>query len=249
MTQLRSLRDYTRPSVEPALDAADPGDAAEASRRDSRPVSSLLAKLPRLPVALRKGVRVIRADENAEVYDAEQALEAAKAATRKLTGQISTATEQGREEGYAAGRNAANEELAEEIHRVQQQLAAWQDEARTTIVDLAIKVAGKIIGEHDVDQTTRNAIVANAQKHMNDGPYTLQVAPDMLRTARDALRTLEIEYPSVPLPSVRLDARLDDGRALLVTRFGSVDLDVHSQLEAIKRTLLARSSDAQSAGA
>jgi flagellar biosynthesis/type III secretory pathway protein FliH len=81
---------------------------------------------------------------------------------------------------------------------------------------------------------------------VNDAPYTLQVASNMLGIARGALRDLETENPGVAMPTLRLDARLPDGRALLVTRFGSIDLDVEAQLEAIRLSLM--TSDAGAHG-
>jgi type III secretion protein L len=202
--------------------------------------SALLTRLPQLP-AVRKGIRIIRADDNAELFSAEAALAAAQAETRRLKVEITAATEQGREEGYAAGREQADQELAVEYHRVQQHMAAWQTEARETIVDLAVKIATKLVGTFDVEETTRVNIINQTLKHLNDGPYALQVASNMLGVARQAIRDLEEEHPGVAVPALRLDARLPEGRAVLVTRFGSIDLDLNTQIDAIRTSLLGAS--------
>jgi flagellar biosynthesis/type III secretory pathway protein FliH len=201
------------------------------------PRPSLLARLPQLP-ATPKGVRIVRAADNAAHFDAEAALAAAHAETKRLKVDISSAIEQGREEGYASGREQAQGELAIEVHRVQRQLEAWQAEARETIVDLSIRIAERLVGTLDIEETTRANIIQQTLKHANDSPYTLQVASDVLPLARRALRDLEEDHPGVPVPILRLDSRLPDSRAVLVTRFGSIDLDVTAQLEAIRASLL-----------
>ncbi len=228
MSEPRSRRELATPVNAPPINTTP----------DMASVSNLLSALPQLPAASHRG-RIVKSAVNADFFDAETALAQAKAATMRMTAEVSDAVEQGREEGYAAGRATADEELATEMHRVQQQLATWQQDARATIVDLAIKVAGKLVDGFDVDELTRRGIEANVVKYMNDGPYNLQVSSDMLATAREALRGVEQSHPNATLPTVRLDTRLPERRAVLVTRFGSVDLDIQSQLDAIRVSLLA----------
>jgi type III secretion protein L len=210
-------------------------ETVDAPQVGQRP--TLLARLPQLP-ATSKGARIVLAAENATHFDAEAALAAAHAETKRLKVDITSAIEQGREEGYAQGREQAQAELATEVHRVQNQLEAWQAEARETIVDLSIRIAERLVGTLDIDETTRANIIQQTLKHAADSPYTLQVASDVLPVARRALRDLEDDHPGVPVPVLRLDSRLPDGRAVLVTRFGSIDLDVNAQLEAIRASLL-----------
>jgi type III secretion protein L len=205
--------------------------------RANRSSPSLLEQLPRLPGTAHG--RVIKASDNREIFEVEQALAQAKDETKRLKVDISSAIDQGREEGYADGKAQANAELAAEIHRVQHQLTTWQADARETIVDLAVKIAGKLVREFDVDELTRNGIVKEVAARMSDAPYTLQVAGDMVGPAREAMKQLQAEHPRAPAPTLRLDTRLPDGRAVLVTRFGSVDLDLDAQLDAMRRSLLA----------
>jgi type III secretion protein L len=224
MSLPRSRREHATP-VDPSV------------LRSTRATPGLLAQLPRLPGSPTG--RVIRASDNTEVFEVEQALALAKAETKQLKVDISSAIDQGREEGYVYGKAQANEELAAEIHRVQHQLTLWQADARETIVDLAVKIAGKLVRDHDIDELTRNGIVKEVAARMNDAPYTLQVASNMVGSARDAMKQLQAEHPKAPTPTLRLDTRLPEGRAVLVTRFGSIDLDLDAQLEAIRRSLLA----------
>jgi flagellar biosynthesis/type III secretory pathway protein FliH len=206
-------------------------------RQRSDAATSIISRLPERPAA-RRGVRIVRASENADLFDAESALAEAQAQTKRLKVDISSAIEQGREEGFAAGRAQADQELAVEIHRVQQQMAQWHAEAKDTIVDLAARMAYRIVGTYDIDEVTRQSIVRETLKHVNDAPYALQVSSDMLPLARAAMREIESEHPGVAVPTLRMDARLPSGRALLVTRFGSIDLDAHAQIEAMRTSLL-----------
>jgi type III secretion protein L len=241
MSHLRSRKELA--------DAVETTNAPNISQSLPRPegpprLSSLLVRLPQLPSA-RKGVRIVRAEDNADLFDAEGALAAAQTETKRLKLEVETAVNQGREEGYAAGLEQANTELATEIHRIHQHMAAWQSEARETIVDLAVKITTKLVGTVDLEDITRTNIINQTFKHVNDGPYALQVAPDMLPLARRALRDLETQHPGVATPALRLDARLPEGRAVLVTRYGSIDLDLNTQLEAIRASLLGQGGEAE----
>ena len=142
------------------------------------------------------------------------------------------AKKRGFEEGRKEGAEAASRLLAETTLRADRHLAG----ADQQIVDLALAVVRRVLGDFDVGQLTRNAVRHALARQRHSQHLTLHVAPDMideLRAELDASFEAGIRH----LITVEPDPRVERGQCRLASEVGFVDLGIEAQLEAIRRGL------------
>lgn len=235
LTMSENLKEIDRPEA-PLREALETMPATPPFRETADPFFTGLLHLP--PVATR-GSKIIRDGHAKAVFEAERKVKEAESLANQIMGDITGTIAEAKSAGYAEGREEAKRELARELSRIERQAREFYEDAERTIADLAVEIAGRIIGKVTADPllpaTVREAIV----RHTANDPYCIQVAMDTRAVAEAGLRQLMAERPGVRIPTVRVDARLPSGRAVLLTRFGSVDLDIESQLRAIRDSLTA----------
>lgn len=221
---------------------ADDADDREWSISHQR-LDPFFAQFQQLP-RQRSTRKVIRGEAFADVFAAEQAVQRAQEQVDDLDQQVTQALQEARAEGLAEGRREAAEEYARQIARLEKRVADFYQSAETTVAELGIRVAEMILGPQSLPaapaQAARRVILA----HINRQPHAIHVAPDAEQHIQDVLAELREEFPSARLPSPKLDKRLPSGRAMLVTRFGSVDLDIESQIRLIRENLRANAGRA-----
>lgn len=142
------------------------------------------------------------------------------------------AKRQGFEEGRKEGAATTARILAETAQKADQHLARSDRQ----LIDLALAVVRRVLGDFDVGQLTRNAVRHALSKQRQEQHLTLYVAPDMV----DALRTDVDGWfdPAVRhLIAVEPDSRLDQGQCRLASDVGFVDLGIEAQLRAIHQGL------------
>jgi flagellar biosynthesis/type III secretory pathway protein FliH len=189
-----------------------------------------------LPIQRGQGT-VVRSAEIHEFFDAQQTLHSLRQQIDDLQGQVDQATADGHETGLSEGRSEAAREFAGHLTRIEQEVSAFFNNAETTIADLAVRVAETIIGEVGGPNADYLAISKALSANIDREAFIVHASADSVQVVRRALADLKTRLPQARLPVAKLDNRLPPGRAVLVTRFGSVDLDVHSQLKAIRENL------------
>ncbi|MGI9490613.1 MAG: type III secretion system stator protein SctL [Geminicoccaceae bacterium] len=180
--------------------------------------------------------RVIPAQEISAWRTGQGYMEAAAKEAERLKGEARLAFEEtkknGFEEGRKAGAEAAARLLAETTLRADQYLAA----ADRQVVDLALAVVRRVLGEFDVGQLIQNAVRQALSSQRHSQHLTLHVAPDMV----DGLRAdIDARFdPTVRhLITVDPDHRQDQGQCRLASENGFVDLGIEAQLNAIHQGL------------
>jgi flagellar biosynthesis/type III secretory pathway protein FliH len=189
-----------------------------------------------LPTQRQQG-SVIRTTELAEYFGAERHLATLHQQAGDLQSQVDAAVSEGHENGLADGRSEAAREFAQHLNRIEQEVATFFSNAEETIADLAVRVAETIIGQVGGADADYLAISRAIGANLDREPFIVHAASDSVQTVRKVLADMKADYPKARLPVAKADNRLPPGRAVLVTRFGSVDLDVQSQLRAIRENL------------
>jgi flagellar biosynthesis/type III secretory pathway protein FliH len=189
-----------------------------------------------LPMQRGQG-NLVRTPEIHEFFAAQQTLRTLREQIADLQSQVDQAVADGHEAGLADGRGEAAREFAGHLTRIEQQVGTFFTNAEDTIADLAVRVAETIIGEVGGPDADYLAISRALSANIDREPFIVHAASDSVQVVRAALADLKSRMPNVRLPVAKQDNRLPAGRALLVTRFGSVDLDVQSQLKAIRSNL------------
>ena len=180
---------------------------------------------------------MVRTPEIHEFFGAQQTLSGLHQQIDDLQTQVERATAEGHETGLAEGRAEAAREFAGHLTRIEQEVGTFFSNAETTIADLAVRVAETIIGEVGGPNADYLAISRALSANIDREPCIVHASADSVQVVRRALADLKTRQPLARMPVAKLDNRLPPGRAVLVTRFGSVDLDVLSQLKAIRENL------------
>lgn len=188
------------------------------------------------PVRYRPRGRVIPAAEIHAWRTGQSYMEAAARESKRLREEAVVAFEDAKKSGFEEGRKegaeAAARLLAETARRADRHLA----DADRQIVDLALAVVRRVLGDFDVGQLTRNAVRHALSRQRQSQHLTLYVAPDIV----DGLRAdLDAQFePGVRhLITVEPDPRLDQGQCRLASEIGFVDLGIEAQLRALHQGL------------
>lgn len=188
------------------------------------------------PPRYRPRGRVIPAEDISGWRTGQAFMEAAAREAERLKTEALQAFEDAKKRGFEEGRKegaeAASQLLAETTLHADRHLA----DADRQVVDLAIAVVRRVLGEFDVGQLTRNAVRHALSKQRQSQHLTLHVAPDMvegLRADIDAEFDPEVRH----LMTVEPDPRLEQSQCRLASDIGFVDLGIEAQLLALHRGL------------
>lgn len=171
---------------------------------------------------------------------AEAELEAERVAV------LAQATEQGRAEGYAAGRTEAIAELESAIAAVRSAadgVTAERDrvvdgvEAATT--ELAVRIAEQIIGgQIEAAPEMVIEIVRGALRRLVDRErVTVLVNPDDLDVMRVAAPELVAELGGIEHCEVQAERRVGRGGAIVRTVEGEIDATIQTKLDRVREVL------------
>jgi type III secretion protein L len=173
----------------------------------------------------------IEAWETGKAY-LKAAAEEAERLKEEARGAYEEAKRRGFEEGRKEGAAAAAKLLAETAQKADLHLARSDRQ----LVDLALAVVRRVLGDFDVGQLVRNAVRHALAKERQDQHLTLYVAPEMvdpLRADVDGLFDPAVRH----LIAIEPDSRLDQGQCRLASDVGFVDLGIEAQLRAIHQGL------------
>lgn len=174
------------------------------------------------------------------------ALELMGAARARIAKLESDAREAGREQGYAAGKTAAEDELApvittirELIESVRAQRGAVIASAEPELARLAMAIAERVV--HSELQTNQNVIVENVRQALtrlvSREVVTLRVNPvdlDTIRHHRDEI----VAAGDVEHLRIVEDQRVDRGGVIVETDAGTIDSKISTQLREARRAIL-----------
>ncbi len=147
---------------------------------------------------------------------------------------LDAARAEGYEEGLAAGRaevSGAARALSSAAARLDQASAAAAAEAEPVAVELALRIAEKVLGgELEARPEAVLDVVRGALRRLTEPlPATLLVNPEDAVLVRDAIEELSTEHGGEL--TVREDRRVERGGCLVRTAAGEVDAQIRAQLE------------------
>ena len=158
----------------------------------------------------------------------------------------SSGRDEGHASGYAAGAQAARDELATELelaHAVAAQAKVDRETliaaAEPDIVRLAMEVTRKLIArEVETDPDIVKGLVTRAMlKAAGDGPIRLRLHPDTIARLGTYLSDVSSRFAARGVEVVP-DPTIEPAGAIIDTRTGSVDARLSMQLAKVESTLL-----------
>ncbi len=177
---------------------------------------------------------------NAEEYEARGTAKQIIADAEAKAAQIIVDAEAKREQVYALAREDARSEVfgkaSEELARAKMQAGEIVKGAERDIVELACKVAAKIIGRDlEREPDVMIEICATAIENVrNVKAMVLKVNPkDSARLREKKPRLMELVGRSLDI-AIRDDADVEAGSCVIQTEFGSVDAQLRTQYEMLQ---------------
>ena len=181
--------------------------------------------------------RIIAAEDVEICETANSYLEAAKREARRLRVEANEAFEDERRRGFEEGRKegaaAAARLLAETTARADRHLA----DADVQLVDLAMAVVRRILGEMDIRQQTLRAVHHALTKQRKDQPLVIYASPELVDQLRIQIGET-VDEEAGHLITVEADPRLEVGECRLASNVGFVELGIEAQLHAVHQGLL-----------
>jgi type III secretion protein L len=198
-----------------------------------------LAEKPILPPPPRRASVL-----NAEEYDAHQRARLKIVEAEKRAEEIKAEAMRFRDEVFAKAREEAKADVqawgAEQLARAKLQAGQIVANAQKDALELALKMAAKIIGRDlERDPVLVAEIAATALEAARSAKaMILKVHPDdgkLLREKRP--RLMELIGRSVDL-SIRDDADVEPGGCIIQTEFGVIDGQIRTQFEMLRNVLM-----------
>ncbi len=197
-----------------------------------------LSEKPLLPPPRRAGV------VNAEEYEAHTAAKQIVLDAQKKAEEIKAEALRFKEEVFAKARDEARADVqaraAEELARAKMQAGQLLAENEQNALDLALKIAAKIIGrdlEREPDVLLE--IVATCLEAARSAKaMILRVHPDDGKVLREKRpRLIELIGRAVDI-SIRDDAEVERGGCVIQTEFGTIDGQIRTQFEMLRNVLM-----------
>lgn len=169
----------------------------------------------------------------------QQVLSAAEQAERMLA-EAHAARDQIRAEAWRAGYAEGLGEWEATLEGARAQAERYRKNCQADFVRLAIRIAGKILGEELQTSPERVvAIVGEALKSVTrERALTIRVAPGAAAVLTPHLAKLRERLPQDCSVRVAESAEIAEGGCMIVSELGAIDARVEVQLEMLERALL-----------
>ena len=178
-----------------------------------------------------------------EVYSASaKARELLKKAQQEAEEILKQAQEQGekeREQGYQEGYQEGLAQATELLVKARLEHDQLLKNANKDLMDLAFKIAEKIIGKQlEIDQSTIISIVAQALQSMRQSrQITIRVHPADAKILREEKDDLMERLGAHREVDIMEDKKVHQGGCIIESEIGTVEAQLHTQLERLRRVL------------
>jgi type III secretion protein L len=202
-------------------------------------IDSAPAAPPPAPAPAAKRPGVVSADEYEAKNGAKQIVAEAHREAERIIAQANEEKAQIFEKAAADAKAEVLAQASEELARAKMQAGQMIKNMEGEIIDLALKIAAKIIGRDlERDPETVAEIAATAIEHARAAKaMVLRVNPidgATLRQARPKL--MELIGRTVEL-SIRDDADIERGGCVIQTEFGTIDGQIRTQFQMLENVL------------
>lgn len=180
--------------------------------------------------------RVIRAPDVQAWNTGSDYLEAAKREAKRIRTEAAEAFEEEKRRGFEEGRKEGAEAAACLLAETGAKADRYLAEADGQLVDLAMAVVQRVLGDLDVRQLIQKAVHHALTKQRNDQPLIVYASPEIIDQLR--CQIAESFDDSVRhLITVEADPKLQVGECRMASDVGFVELGVDAQLRAMHQGL------------
>lgn len=184
--------------------------------------------------------KTLEARSRAETIIADAEAEAAKIRQRaqKVLNEVEAVRERARKEGLAAGESKGLSQVTEKLVKIEAIKEKFYKESEKDIIKLVVAIAEKVIGKivEDRPEVIRDVVRQALERSIGDR-ITVRINPHDYK----ALTKENVEFRDVLDRTKRLHFKEDDtiakGGCVVETEVGTIDAQIETQLDAIKKAL------------
>lgn len=182
---------------------------------------------------------VMKAEDARTLVSVRDALQSALARSEEIVEAARIEAEEIREEARKDGRVAGYEEVIVELSRVRQEAAQLQQDAEKDMLDLAFKVAERVLGRAiEMDPDVVVDVVAKSLEHARErSSVVVRVNPADLPMVESSLGRLQAVVEGARL-YIEPDDQVARGGCVIDTEAGRIDAQLDVQLEAMRRAIV-----------
>lgn len=183
--------------------------------------------------------KILKANTGAGQIVRQQVLSAAEEAARILA-DAEAARDEIRAEAWRTGYAEGLQQWEAVLEEARAQGERYRKDCQADFVRLAIRIAGKILGEELQAAPERvAAIVGEALKSVTrERALTIRVAPGAAAVLTPHLAKLRERLPQDCSVRLAESAEIAEGGCMIVSELGTIDARVEVQLEMLERALL-----------
>ena len=149
---------------------------------------------------------------------------------------VTEAEERGFAQGYAKGQAISEEKNVEMLGALQQRFHQLQQDSQTAVGELAMTVVRRIAGKVAPDVwLAAQARQAAAELVPSESPVKLHVSPVNAEQVKQRLRERKTSLGAIEQHNLEVvaDEQIHDSGCTLETQFGTIDIDLDTQLDAL----------------
>ncbi len=180
--------------------------------------------------------RIVRAHEVKAWTTAQGYLEAAKREALRMRTDAARASEEEKRRGFEEGRKEGAKSAAHVLMDTKAKADRYLAAAEGQLVDLAMAVVQRVLGEFDIKDLMLEAVRHALAKQRDDQPLTLYVSPEVAGQLRLQIAESQGDDTTPPI-TVEADPKLDVGACRLASEAGFVELGLDAQLQALHQGL------------
>lgn len=183
-------------------------------------------------------VRVIRARVIEDLEQIDIAVDAARSEAKKIVDEAEKSAQHIRESAHLEGRTEGTKEMLVELARARKLYAGALDEAEGDMVEMAFRLAGRIIGEAvECDPKRVESMVSGVlRRARGKRDIVVTVCPEDLPALTQARPELARDVDGVSI-HFETDSSLTRGGCVIQTESGRIDGRIETQLNALKKAL------------
>lgn len=183
---------------------------------------------------------VLSAEDQAKeiIAQAKQDAQAIRDEAKELLSQVQGEMEKSKEEGFETGKQEGLENALEMLHRVKELRAQLFSDNEREIVKLVFEIAKKVIGREfsENDKAILNVIRLALSDAVGE-KIMVKLNPKDLETVKKNEKELMKALDNSVVLSFREDDEVKPGGCVVDTDIGTIDAQLETQLNAIKKAL------------
>lgn len=179
--------------------------------------------------------RIIARNDYAEAVEAQRLLEEARSEAEQLVRAAREKFDSAREQGYAEGSAAAQQELAERMFELVAGSVDYLGNAEAQLSRVVMACLRKILGTFPEEDLVIRAARAALEDLRNEPRAILRVHPSIADAVRDRKSEIMQGDSDVAYVEVVGDDRMERGSARLESEAGIVDASIEVQIKALEK--------------